>query len=237
MVVFQCCWEIIKKKKKTFFCKNIAFAFILDWNLDTWTEHSSFGFGALRWDPGNRLHYLPVPEEGPCAHVKGGRACSAYAGSGFETENTTIRMLLFWDQISEYLKLQNLPAFYESSCSLKRNTVATQTHPGQYRPRLFLWNVGFKIQCNLLLKRNKAGVCQQSSCSYSASGKYNFALFDETPHSFRITDTAKLYLAPQGLPLIHDFKSKLLKFCERKKIHLGYADIVTNWDRETILLC
>lgn len=66
-------------------------------------------------------------------------------GSSFERVNTLFGMLLVWDQIMEYLKLQNLPAFYESSCALKRNTVATQTHPGQYRPGLFLWNAGLKF--------------------------------------------------------------------------------------------
>lgn len=72
---------------------------------------------------------------------------------------------------------------FEKEHSGYRNTpwtIQTQAIPLKCR---------FKIQCNLLLKRNKAGVCQQPSYSYSALGKYNFALFDEIPHSFGITDT------------------------------------------------
>lgn len=55
----------------------------------------------------------------------------------------------------EYLKLQNLPAFYEGSWALKRNGVATQTHPGQYRPGLFLWNAGLKFNAIYFLKQTK----------------------------------------------------------------------------------
>lgn len=55
---------------------------------------------------GSRLQYLNFSEEGVYAQVKAGQACYA----SFETELAI--MLLFWDQILEYLQLQDLPTFY-----------------------------------------------------------------------------------------------------------------------------
>lgn len=56
----------------------------------------------------------------------------------------------------------------------------------------YSFEMRFKIQCNLLLKTNKAGACPQPSYSYSALEKDNSALFDDMSHSFRLTDTSKL---------------------------------------------
>lgn len=137
-------------------CKNKAFTFDLAWNLDTCTEFSSARLSALRWDAGKHLQYLNFHEGGVCAQVKAGGACQAQP-TALKEENTIIPMLLLGDQTVRYFKLQNLLASYESSRSLKGNTVATQTGPGQDRPRLFLWNTDLEIQCNLLLKWNKAG--------------------------------------------------------------------------------